>query len=73
MIFSQDLAVAAVEELFFTTKAAPSRRDSANKTIHKGDTPEDRSTVLMTVAGMFRDRPSPLEEIVRAVSDAMHI
>lgn len=66
----KDLAAAAVEELWFSAKFVPKR--SSGEAQREASPAEKRETaskaaVLVAVAGSFREKPSPLEELVRLI------
>lgn len=64
----KDLAASAVEELCFSSKTLGKRKagDSDETALEKRDT-ASRASIVMAVAGTFREKPSPLEETVRLI------
>jgi cohesin loading factor subunit SCC2 len=69
----KDLAASAVEELWFSAKLVIKQK--GDEVVERETSPAEKretaskAAILMAVAGSFRERPTPLEETVRLVSE----
>lgn len=72
----KELAATAVEEIWFSSKLASKRKGGDGEReatpVEKRET-ASKAHIMMAVAGSFREKPSPLEEIVRLVSQDCHM
>lgn len=73
---SQELAVETVEDLWFS-RTLPSSTDAMVNDESQAQNEPSKSgiaqlaNIIMSVAGEYRDRPPPVDELLRAVSAAL--